>query len=370
MVALIVILSILGFIAMILVMPICYKGRICYDKSKDKFPRVNFRVSYLFIIRIKAVFNETLSYSVRIAGIPLMKSDSGSDKSKDKKNDKYEDLTKDLDDSWEPPKQETSIKNDDSNSIAALDAYDQNESDTSIIKIEATSDSSSTLDQGEQTEPANQKEENQNSEETQNSEENQNSEETQNKEELQNIEEFQNNEDPQNKEKKSLTQKLRNLYDKIKAKVIGLYDKIKQILRNIEFYLDLLDSDEFRFSLSLVKKKLGKLLKCIFPRRVKGSVAFGFDNPETTGKVLAYSSLAYMIYKRNLVFDANFEAEELEINADLSFRGHFNLITIILIAIKVYFNKNVRKLLFEIKNKDKLIARKYRSKGAKKNGGE
>lgn len=331
-IALYIFLGIIGFILLILIMPFCYRGKLHYDNSEDKLPKASFSLGYLFIIRFKLTFDKELKAALRIAGIPLFKmgydsKDKDNEKenaNKKSKNQEYEELCN-IEDINQGSSSDTDNEKDCVDTTSKTDKSSADEAD------QTTAEQSSAVEENPSTSEA---------------------------------------EGTEAKEKIPLTERIKNLYEKVKCKIKGIYDNIKKGYRNVEFYLDLLDSELFRSCFALIKKNVKKLCKTIFPRRLKGKVHFGFEDPETTGKVLSYAALLYLVYRKNLVIEPDFETEEMCIKADISFSGHFNIITVAIIGIRIYFNKDVKHMLFKLKNKDRYIEKKYRSKGDRQNGGE
>ena len=129
----------------------------------------------------------------------------------------------------------------------------------------------------------------------------------------------------------------------IKDKIIGIVNKISEIINNIEYYLDLINSDLFKKSYTLCKKEIIKLLKSIRPRKIKGLVNFGDENCETVGKVFGFYSVIYPYVGKNIVLMPDFENKIFTGNIYL--RGRITLFTVLVVAIKIYFNKDIKRTL-------------------------
>lgn len=134
-----------------------------------------------------------------------------------------------------------------------------------------------------------------------------------------------------------------NFAKNIKEKIIGFVNKIKDIFNNIEYYLDLINSDLFRNSYALCKKEIIKLLKSIRPRKIKGLINFGDENCETVGKVFGFYSIIYPYVGKNLVLMPDFEKKIF--TADIYLKGKITLFTVLVVAIKIYFNKDIKRTL-------------------------
>lgn len=89
-------------------------------------------------------------------------------------------------------------------------------------------------------------------------------------------------------------------------------------------------------------KRVVKLLKHIFHGRISGRLAFGFDDPSTTGKVLGIIGALYGRTGELLKISPNFTEKELE--GDIKIKGKLVVFTVLLLAALVYFDKELRKL--------------------------
>lgn len=136
----------------------------------------------------------------------------------------------------------------------------------------------------------------------------------------------------QKKEKKSFGERLEQL------KV--LWHRKEEVQR-------ILEKTESRWVISFVWKKCKHLFRHILPRKIKGYVAYGSSDPATTGKVLGIISVIYAKTGPLVELRPNFEEEQLE--CDLELKGHIQLFTLLVIAAKVFFNKELRQMIEELK---------------------
>ena len=78
---------------------------------------------------------------------------------------------------------------------------------------------------------------------------------------------------------------------------------------------------------------------------MKGYVAYGADNPATTGQVLGILSVLYARTGRLLDIRPNFEEKQLE--CDVELKGRIQVFTLLVIVVKVVLNKELRQLIKE-----------------------
>ena len=76
-------------------------------------------------------------------------------------------------------------------------------------------------------------------------------------------------------------------------------------------------------------------------------MAYGADNPATTGQVLGILSVVYARTGQLLEIRPNFTEKQLE--TDVLFKGRIQFFTLLVIAIKVALNKEIRQVIKEFK---------------------
>lgn len=140
-------------------------------------------------------------------------------------------------------------------------------------------------------------------------------------------------EDSKSKEKSSDKNKKSNSKSSTKS---SNYDRIKK-------KFEIIQSERFKTAFRLCKKKLGKLLKHILPRKWKIKGYVGFDDPSVTGKILAFTGALYPWLYKHLDIKGDFEKSQINISG--YFKGHIVLLKVIILAGSVYFNKNIRRLI-------------------------
>lgn len=120
---------------------------------------------------------------------------------------------------------------------------------------------------------------------------------------------------------------------KIRLTFEGFCDKIKQW--RMFFQLDTTKS-----AIRFLKQKGKLLLKHVLPRRVRGNVTFGFDDPALTGQLLAATGILYPLYKGKFQMYPVFDKVTLE--GDIKLRGHIVGGFLLWQAWQLYKNKDVK----------------------------
>ncbi len=158
-------------------------------------------------------------------------------------------------------------------------------------------------------------------------------------------------ESPISEKLKGLTEKAGQIAKKIgiscKKLTKGLErtaERAGDALDNIDYYHTALCNDsKNREVIRLLVSGLKRLLKAVKPRKVKGHLEYGSDDPSSTGKVLAGAAVLYPWYGRNIVIEPDFCNEVLAF--DIFIKGRIYLCVVVKILLQLYFNRKVKRFI-------------------------
>ena len=158
-------------------------------------------------------------------------------------------------------------------------------------------------------------------------------------------------------EKKSITDKI----ESIKNKVQDIIQKIKDIISKIqdgklkvEHYIELWNREETQTTFNRAKKKFGRMIKAILPRKWKLTGEIGFSNPATTGQLMGALGAMYPILGNKLQVVPSFENEVMNIEG--SVKGHIRLGNLLYQVVSLLLNRHCFKfikLIFDELNSSK-----------------
>lgn len=127
-----------------------------------------------------------------------------------------------------------------------------------------------------------------------------------------------------------------------KKGIKGFFEKIKNIFKNIkEIYLTLV-ADSTKRAFVYAKNILIHLLRHIRPRKIKGNICFGFEEPHLTGQTLGYIAIGYNMLKINpkdIVIEPDFEKKIFK--GHIRAKGRFVLLVILIDVLKFYLNEDI-----------------------------
>ena len=94
----------------------------------------------------------------------------------------------------------------------------------------------------------------------------------------------------------------------------------------------------FREALLHAKKEVLYFLKKAAPKKVTGTVRFGFDDPALTGETLGILGMIYGKLPKDLSIQPDFEQEILQ--GDVRMKGSFQAVTAAGIALRLFRDQN------------------------------
>lgn len=148
---------------------------------------------------------------------------------------------------------------------------------------------------------------------------------------------------------KLLATKIKSFFENIQYTIQRFCDKIKSVLDNIQSYRDVLESDAFKQSMTLCKTELGSVLKGLRPDKFEADVIVGMNDPAVTGEILAICGMLYPLIGQHVRIVGDFECEQTRVEGRVYIRGRIKAFTFLRMAVKVYFNKDVKTLIKQLK---------------------
>lgn len=138
-------------------------------------------------------------------------------------------------------------------------------------------------------------------------------------------------------------QHLIRIFKNIKYTIFKICDKIKHIIGNIRYYIDILKSESFQNIWRICGGEVVCLLKSIAPKKLEGNLTAGTGDPASTAQLLAVYGMLYPFIGNHIFITPDFENPVFE--GDFYMRGRITVLSALKTAIKVYFNKDLRKVI-------------------------
>ena len=291
----IILLSIISLlliiIALILFVPIRY--RIIANKFEDSDFYAEIKLTWLLhFINILIKYTDDLYYRVRVILIPIKKSDNlKKHKNNSKKTEPYSDDTKSVDEG-------ENISDESAN---------EDISDNEISKDKEEIVSTSDLDE--------------------NDDDNIN---------------FDENKGIIYKIRFVLTKFLEFLFN-IKEKLNEAYNTVVNIVKDIDYYINALKDERNKKVISLCLSQASSIINNIKPKVFNGNLTIGIDDPYTMGQILSIYGILFPIIHDKITINPVYDKEVIE--GDLYIKGRISVFVLIRAAIKIYFNRDYKRMI-------------------------
>ena len=134
---------------------------------------------------------------------------------------------------------------------------------------------------------------------------------------------------------------------KLKYTICEFCDTIKKGIQRAGSFKEFLLLESTRTAFSSCWTQLVFLLKRISPRRIRGWIHFGMEDPALTRQILGGISVFFGCWPRKLKLQPDFQQQVLEGEVDI--RGHLHLITAVKIIWKIWRDENIKTAYTTIK---------------------
>lgn len=175
-------------------------------------------------------------------------------------------------------------------------------------------------------------------------------------------------EDTQPEDNKEASTKL-SWFQKIKCTILNVLHKIRDIInkiRNIisnirqkketiQQYIEIIKREEVKQAFSVCKRRIWLLIKHILPKKMNVTIDFGFDDPSTTGYILAVYGMLPAAFGKKIILHPDFENSLF--TCDFSLKGAVNAWSILHQLLCILTDRNCR-ALYHIVKKEILNERK------------
>lgn len=136
--------------------------------------------------------------------------------------------------------------------------------------------------------------------------------------------------------------KIRSFFENIQYTIRKFCDKIRSVSDTIEYYRSVIEGEAFQRSLALCKGELIRIGKSLKPQKFQAQLLIGMDDPAATGQILAVCGMLYPLLGGHVDVAGDFDRKRLE--GHVFVKGKIRFFTFLRVAVKVYFNKDIRKL--------------------------
>lgn len=138
-----------------------------------------------------------------------------------------------------------------------------------------------------------------------------------------------------------------DIFDRIENIISAVGDKLEWADQKRRWVGHFLEDPKNRKTIRLVWRQATAILRHILPQKANGQVTFGFDDPATTGKVLAACSVLYALYGTQFTITPDFE--NAVIDGDLQLKGRIRIGTLAARAVRVLIDRNLWRMIKKVR---------------------
>ncbi len=166
--------------------------------------------------------------------------------------------------------------------------------------------------------------------------------------------------EPEEEKKPGIRKRIKDKIDQLKAKASSLLDSVKALFELLKRKKGLLAKyirkKSTKRALKTAWVNVKWLLLHIAPKKYSGELSFGLKDPSLTGSICALISPVYVQIADKLQLYPDFEGE-LKVGGHGYMKGRIRLWGILIRALRVYRDKNIRKVIDEAqKVKETIVA--------------
>lgn len=137
------------------------------------------------------------------------------------------------------------------------------------------------------------------------------------------------------------------LLEKILCSFRKIYDKIKHIRSEINFYKRLYETSEAQELISRILNKVKRILRAVVPKDLEANILLGTGQPDTTGYAAAAYGMLSPFIGTSVHFTPDFENKIAE--GYFKAKGHITVFVLLKNVLSVLLDRNFRIILRRIK---------------------
>lgn len=129
----------------------------------------------------------------------------------------------------------------------------------------------------------------------------------------------------------------------IKEKLNEAYNTAVNIVKDIDYYINALKDERNKKVISLCLSQASSIINNIKPKVFNGNLTIGIDDPYTMGQILSIYGILFPIIHDKITINPVYDKEVIE--GDLYIKGRISVFVLIRAAIKIYFNRDYKRMI-------------------------
>ncbi len=140
-------------------------------------------------------------------------------------------------------------------------------------------------------------------------------------------------------------QKRKRRTEKLRKYRTAALDRIRHICTRLSGWRSMIGDEENQKALALLISCTKNLLHHLRPRKLRGELTIGSEDPELMGRILGVLSLFYPLYSEDVILRPQFDRTVFY--GELQAKGHFRLIHPVISLLRILMNRKLRHIIFE-----------------------
>lgn len=146
---------------------------------------------------------------------------------------------------------------------------------------------------------------------------------------------------------KKILEKIRTILQTVREKCRAIRKTIEALWKKADTIVAFLKDETNKAAFRTSWTTLVQILKHLGPTKIRGYLAFGMEDPATTGYILAVLGIFYGKYGKSFSIRPNFEEKQLE--SEIKAKGRIRMSRLLYLALKLWRNKEFKGLIDNIK---------------------
>ena len=176
-------------------------------------------------------------------------------------------------------------------------------------------------------------------------------------------------ESPEEKKKAKKLPKVRKSKEEKESEKARKKEKFQKLLDDVKYYKALWEEKDTQPFVKDALARVLHVLKNLLPKKIRGRILFGAASPDVTGYVYGVYCVLKTMYPKRFSLEVTPDFERKVLEADLLIKGRFMVITLLIDALRIFFDKRFRALRQKIdlrKHPEKAQELKKSRKGKKR----
>ncbi len=142
-------------------------------------------------------------------------------------------------------------------------------------------------------------------------------------------------------------EKLKEEQNKLYQTASDVIEKLKKAFRQFQYYLELIQKEDSRLLFASGFFRLGRILKTIRPRKIKGQILIGTGSPDTTGYCMAAYGMLLPFLGKNISVTPDFEKAVFQ--GELFVRGRISVAVLLFHGAHVLLDRRLHSFVKQLK---------------------